>query len=73
MLLAQRVKVALGEAAPRGVARALVELDGRRGRLQLSSAGAAVAELARRGVLDLAAIRAAAAGTPVAAALPGAG
>jgi tetratricopeptide (TPR) repeat protein len=68
--LAGRLGSALGEEAPRRVAQALVELEGRAGRLQLSSAGAAVTELARRGFIDLAALRAAAAGTPVARALP---
>jgi len=67
--LAQRLQVALGDAAPRQVALALAELAGRSGRLQLASASTAISELARRGLLDLAKLRAAAAGTPVANAL----
>ena len=63
--LASQLGSALGEEAPRCVAVALAELDGRAGRLQLATASTAVAELARRGLLDLAKVRAAAAGTPV--------
>jgi hypothetical protein len=48
------------------VAAALAELMGREGRFQLATASTAVAELARRGLLDLAKVRAAAAGTAVA-------
>jgi hypothetical protein len=68
--LAQRLGAAIGDDAPRRVAHALGELAGRGGRLQLASASAAVAELARRGLFDLAKLRAAAAGTPVAGVLP---
>ena len=42
------------------------ELADRTGRLSLGTASTAIAELARRGVIDLAKLRAAAAGTPVA-------
>jgi Tfp pilus assembly protein PilF len=70
--LAQRLGAALGDDAPRRVATALAELEGRDGRLGLANASTAVAELARRGLLDLAEIRAAAAGTPVAGVLGGA-
>jgi len=71
--LAGRIGAVLGEDAPRRVAEALGELDGRRGKLQLAAAGAAMADLGRRGLLDLGKLRAAASGTPAAAALPGAG
>jgi tetratricopeptide (TPR) repeat protein len=64
--LAQHLQATLGDNAPRQVAGALAELAGRTGRLQLATASTAVAELARRGVLDLAKLRAAAAGTPAA-------
>jgi tetratricopeptide (TPR) repeat protein len=64
--LASRVQAALGDRAPRQVAIALGELAGRTGRLQLTTASTAVAELARRGMLDLAKLRAAAVGTPAA-------
>ncbi|MGE3454462.1 MAG: hypothetical protein AB7O24_05050, partial [Kofleriaceae bacterium] len=67
--LASRVCEALGEDAPRRITTALASLSGRTGRLQMASATTAIAELARRGVLDLAKIRGAAAGTPVAALL----
>jgi hypothetical protein len=61
--LAQQVQAALGDAGPRYIADALAELAGRSGRLQLGTASTAIAELARRGYLDLAKLRAAAAGT----------
>jgi tetratricopeptide (TPR) repeat protein len=64
--LAQRLQSALGDDAPREVAASLAELAGRHGRLQLSTASTAIAELARRGLIDLAKLRAAAAGTPAA-------
>lgn len=64
--LAARLGSALGDDAPARVAAALAELSGREGRLQLSTASTAISELARRGLLDLAKVRAAAAGTPVA-------
>jgi hypothetical protein len=64
--LAQLIQNTLGDAGPRLVAAGLGELAGRTGRLQLSSASTAIAELARRGLLDLAKLRAAAVGTPAA-------
>jgi tetratricopeptide (TPR) repeat protein len=64
--LAQRVHAALGDDAARQVAHALAELAGRSGRLQLGTASTAIAELARSGLLDLAQLRAATAGTPAA-------
>ena len=67
MALATRLGIALADDAPRRVASALAELTGREGRIQLASASTAIAELARRGLLDLAKVRSAAAGTPVAA------
>ena len=67
--LATRLLTALGDDAPRWIANALLELVGRDGRLQLASAATAIGELARRGTIDLAKVRAAAAGTPVATAL----
>jgi Tfp pilus assembly protein PilF len=67
--LASRVAQALGDEAPRRVAVALVELAGRDGRLALPAAATAVTELARRGILDLARLRAAASGTPAASLL----
>jgi len=67
--LASVLATALGEDAPRRVAAALAELAGHEGRLQLATASTAIAELARRGLIDLAKIRAAAAGTPVASLL----
>ncbi|MCW5802738.1 MAG: hypothetical protein KIT31_10155, partial [Deltaproteobacteria bacterium] len=67
--LAQRITTALGEEAPVRIAAALAELAGREGRLQLQTASTAIAELARRGTLDLAKVRTAAAGTPVAGVL----
>lgn len=67
--LAATLGTALGDEAPRRIATALGELTGREGRLQLATASTAIAELARRGLLDLAKVRAAAAGTPVASLL----
>jgi tetratricopeptide (TPR) repeat protein len=67
--LTQQISAALGEAAPRRIAAALAELAGREGRLQLASASTAITELGRRGMLDLAKVRAAAVGTPVAGVL----
>ncbi|MEO8705292.1 MAG: tetratricopeptide repeat protein, partial [Kofleriaceae bacterium] len=68
--LAQQLGTILGDAAPGRVADALAELAGRQGgRLQLASASTAILELARRGMLDLTKVRAAAAGTPVAGVL----
>jgi tetratricopeptide (TPR) repeat protein len=67
--LANQIGVVLGDEAPRRVAAALAELAGREGRLQLATASTAISELARRGMIDLAKLRAAAAGTPVAFAL----
>ncbi|TMQ05670.1 MAG: hypothetical protein E6J91_40050 [Deltaproteobacteria bacterium] len=67
--LAQQLHGALGDDASRQIADALGELAGRSGRLQLGTASTAIAELARRGFLDLAKLRAATAGTPAANAL----
>jgi tetratricopeptide (TPR) repeat protein len=64
--LAQQLQTALGDDTARSVAEALAELVGRTGRLQLGTASTAVAELARRGYLDLAKLRAAMAGTAAA-------
>jgi len=64
--LAERAHDALGDDAPRHVAHALAELAGRTGRLQLATAATAIAELARRGLLDLAKLRVAVAGTSAA-------
>ena len=64
--LAQQLQAALGDDTARSVAEALAELVGRTGRLQLGTASTAVAELARRGYLDLAKLRAAMAGTAAA-------
>ena len=57
---------ALGDDAPPRIAAALAELVNRGGRFELGSASTAIAELGRRGVLDMREVRAAAAGTPVA-------
>ncbi len=67
--LAATLGTALGEEGPRWIATALAELTDREGRFQLATASTAIAELARRGLLDLAKVRAAAAGTPVASLL----
>jgi tetratricopeptide (TPR) repeat protein len=68
--LAERLGIALGDDAPKHVASALAELagnpDGEPRRLELQSASTAIAELGRRGLLDMQKIRAYAAGTPVA-------
>jgi tetratricopeptide (TPR) repeat protein len=64
--LAEQINQALGQDAPRLVAGALAELVGREGRLQLQTASTAITELAKRGLLDIAKVRAAAEGTPVA-------
>ncbi|MEJ7603552.1 MAG: tetratricopeptide repeat protein, partial [Kofleriaceae bacterium] len=69
--LVQQVGTALGDAAPRRIAAALAELAGREGRLQLVGAWTAISELGRRGMLDLAKVRAAAVGTSVAGVLEG--
>jgi len=67
--LAERLGKALGEAVSVRVAEALAALADRDGRLQLASASTALVELSRRGFLDLALLRAAAAGTPAEPAL----
>jgi tetratricopeptide (TPR) repeat protein len=67
--LAKQIGNALGDDGPRRIAEALAELAGRDGRLQLQSASTAIAELGRRGLLDLSKLRAAAQGTPVASVL----
>ena len=64
--LATHLVGALGDDAARWITGALDELSGRQGRFELSSASTAIAELARRGLVDLAKLRAAASGTPVA-------
>ncbi len=64
--LVKQIGTALGDDGPRRIAEALAELAGREGRLQLQSASTAIAELGRRGLLDLSKVRAAAQGTPVA-------
>ncbi|HTR49236.1 MAG TPA: tetratricopeptide repeat protein, partial [Kofleriaceae bacterium] len=65
--LASRIVTALGGDAPVSIAGALGELAHRAGgRLEVASASTAVAELGRRGLLDLHKVRAAADGTPVA-------
>jgi tetratricopeptide (TPR) repeat protein len=63
--LAGKLVAALGEDAPARLATALAELATRRGRFELTSASTAIAELGRRGVLDLQKLRQAATGTPV--------
>ncbi|HET9990231.1 MAG TPA: hypothetical protein VFQ65_16990, partial [Kofleriaceae bacterium] len=72
--LAAKIVTTIGEDAPTRVTNALVGLVGRNKglngrRFEAKSAAAAVAELGRRGVLDLAKLRAAAAGTPIASEL----
>jgi tetratricopeptide (TPR) repeat protein len=67
--LATKLVAALGDEAPRRVAASLAELSERKGRLELATASTAIAELGRRGVLDLAKVRAAASGTPAESAL----
>jgi lipopolysaccharide biosynthesis regulator YciM len=63
--LAARLVGALGDEAPARIARALGELIERRGRFELASASTAIAELGRRGLIDVHKIRAAATGTAV--------
>jgi tetratricopeptide (TPR) repeat protein len=63
--LAGKLVTALGEDAPAKITAALAELANRTGRFELASASTAVAELGRRGLVDLARLRAAASGTPV--------
>jgi Tfp pilus assembly protein PilF len=55
----------LGTEAPPRIADALSELASHPGRVELASASTAIAELGKRGLVDLNAIRAAASGTPV--------
>ena len=62
--LATSLSKALGEDGPRRVVAALTELVDREGRIQLVSASTAITELGRRGVLDLAKLKAAALGSP---------
>jgi tetratricopeptide (TPR) repeat protein len=67
--LAARLVTALGDDAPGKIAHALGELATRRrdgGRLELASASTAIAELGRRGLIDVQKVRLAASGTPVA-------
>jgi len=69
--LATKIVTTIGEDAPTRVTNAIVVLANRtKGtngrRLEVKSVAAAIAELGRRGVLDLAKLRAAAAGTPLA-------
>ncbi len=71
--LARQLVEALGEDAPPRIAAALAELATRSGRFELKGAGTAVAELARRGLLDLHKLRAAASGTPVESVLASSG
>ncbi|HEY5927286.1 MAG TPA: hypothetical protein VIV11_36615, partial [Kofleriaceae bacterium] len=63
--LATKLVAALGEEAPPRLAAALTELQHRSGRFELNTASTAIAELGRRGVLDLQKLRTAASGTPV--------
>jgi Tfp pilus assembly protein PilF len=70
--LATKIVTTIGEDAPTRITNALVGLAGRGKatngrRFEVKSAATAVAELGRRGVLDLAKLRAAAAGTIIAA------
>ena len=58
--LADTLKSALGDNAPKLVASTLGELADREGRFQLKAASSAIAELGRRGLLDIAKVRAAA-------------
>nr|MDQ3363980.1 hypothetical protein [Myxococcota bacterium] len=68
--LTQQLGIALGDDAAHGVVAALAELsDQSDARFQLTSASIAIVELARRGLLDLQKLRAAATGTPVASVL----
>lgn len=67
--LATMLVDALGEDGPPRIVSALAELVDRRGRFELGSASTAIAELGRRGVLDVQKLRLAASGTPVERAL----
>ena len=67
--LATNLVDALGEDGPARIASALAELADRRGRFELSSASTAIAELGRRGLVDVQKIRLAASGTAVERAL----
>ena len=64
--LAGKLIAGLGDDAPRRVAFALGELITRVGRFELASASTAIAELGRRGLIDVHKIRAAASGPAVA-------
>jgi tetratricopeptide (TPR) repeat protein len=68
-LLAKQLWDALGDDAPARIASALTELQHRAGRFELAGATTAVAELARRGIVDMHKLRVAATGTPVEKAL----
>ena len=68
--LAGQLATALGEDASPRIAAALAELSGRTGKLDIQGASTAIAELGRRGVVDMAKLRAAAHGTPVESVLP---
>jgi tetratricopeptide (TPR) repeat protein len=63
--LANQLVESLGEDAPARITGALAELVGRGGNLDLRGASTAIAELGRRGILDMAKLRAAAVGTPI--------
>ncbi|NVB78524.1 MAG: hypothetical protein HOV81_09040, partial [Kofleriaceae bacterium] len=67
--LARQLVDALGDDAPPRIAAALGELVHRAGRFELTSATTAIAELGRRGVVDMVKLRAAAIGTPIEPAL----
>jgi tetratricopeptide (TPR) repeat protein len=67
--LATELAAALGADLPTRLTAALVELESRSGRLELKTASTAITELGRRGVVDLAQLRAAASGTPIESAL----
>ena len=67
--LAKQLWDALGEDAPARITGALTELVHRAGRFELTSAATAVAELGRRGIVDMQKLRVAAAGSPVEKAL----
>ncbi|MBV8760761.1 MAG: hypothetical protein JO257_25940 [Deltaproteobacteria bacterium] len=64
--LAQKLITALGDEAPARIAASLAELETRTGRFELTSASTAIAELGRRGMLDMTKIKAAASGTHLA-------
>jgi len=63
--LARQLADALGDDAPTAIIAALTALDGRAGKLDLKGAATALAELGRRGILELGKLRAAAVDTPV--------